>query len=125
MDAPGLATDPRFAKRHARIENYEALGTELDQRFSRQKLAHWVQALGSNDVPYAPINGVDDVINDPQVAHLGLIVPVESPHGGTRSVRPPVQFEGRRDQSVRAAPLLNEQGAAIREQLAKGNAWPD
>ena len=125
LDAPGLATDPRFAKRHARIENYEALGTELDQRFSRQKLAHWVQALGSNDVPYAPINGVDDVINDPQVAHLGLIVPVESPHGGTRSVRPPVQFEGRRDQSVRAAPLLNEQGAAIREQLAKGNAWPD
>ena len=56
LDAPGLATDPRFAKRLARIENYEALGAELDQRFSRQELAHWVQALGSNDVPYAPIN---------------------------------------------------------------------
>ena len=124
LEAPGLATDPRFANRLARIENYEALGAELDERFSRQQLSHWVQALGSNDVPYAPINGVDDVINDPQVAHLGLIVPVESPHGGTQSVRPPVQFEGKRDRSVRAAPLLNEQGAAIREQLAKGKAWP-
>jgi len=64
------------------------------------------------------------VIKDPQVGHLGLIVPVSSPHGGSHAVRPPVQFEGNRAQSVRAAPLLDEHGADIRKQLAGGRKWP-
>ncbi len=29
---------------------------ELDRRFSRQPLSHWIEQLGRNDVPYAPIN---------------------------------------------------------------------
>jgi crotonobetainyl-CoA:carnitine CoA-transferase CaiB-like acyl-CoA transferase len=124
VDAPGLAADPRFKTRLLRIENYAALGAELDRLFSRHDVAHWVEALGTNDVPYAPINGIDAVIKDPQVGHLGLIVPVNAPHGGAHAVRPPVQFEGNRAQSVRAAPLLNEHGADIRKQLADGRKWP-
>jgi crotonobetainyl-CoA:carnitine CoA-transferase CaiB-like acyl-CoA transferase len=124
LEAPELSADPRFSARLKRIENYEALGAELNRRFSQKPVAHWVAALGRNDVPYAPINGIDDVCNDPQVGHLGLIVPVESPHGGAKAVRPAVQVEGKRAESVRAAPLLNEHGAAIRGQIAGGVAWP-
>ncbi|HWG70102.1 MAG TPA: CoA transferase [Steroidobacteraceae bacterium] len=124
LDAPELAADPRFSKRLARIENYEALNAELDRRFAQHGLAHWVQRLGGNDVPYAPINAIDEVVHDPQVEHLGLIVPVESAHGGARAVRPPVQFAGVRSASVRAAPLLDEHGAAIRDALARGERWP-
>lgn len=124
LDAPELAADPRFSQRLARIENYEALNAELNRRFARHGLAHWVERLGGNDVPYAPINAIDEVIHDPQVEHLGLIVPVEPAHGGARAVRPPVQFAGARSASVRAAPLLDEHGAAIREALARGARWP-
>jgi crotonobetainyl-CoA:carnitine CoA-transferase CaiB-like acyl-CoA transferase len=124
LEAPELASDPRFSKRLARIANYEALNAELDRRFAQHGLAHWVLRLGSNDVPYAPINAIDEVVHDPQVEHLGLIVPVESAHGGTRAVRPPVQFAGVRSASVRAAPLLDEHGAAIRDALARGQRWP-
>jgi len=124
LNAPELGSDDRFRSRQARIANYEALNTELDLRFSRHGLAHWVEQLGRNDVPYAPINTVDEVIHDPQVEHLGLIVPVAGAHGGTQSVRPPVQFGGVRSASVRAAPLLNEHGTAIREALARGEKWP-
>src|SRR5262249_17993784 len=101
-----------------------ALGTELDRYFSQQSLTHWCQALGANDVPFAPINTIGEVVNDPQVGHLGLIVPVESAHGGARAVRPPVQFGGQRALSVRAAPLLDEHGKAIRHALAGGQRWP-
>ena len=124
LEAPELNADPRFSARLKRIENYEALGAELNRRFSQKPVAHWVAALGRNDVPYAPINGIDDVCNDPQVEHLGLIVPVESPHGGAKAVRPAVQVEGKRAESVRAAPLLNEHGAGIRQQIAGGTSWP-
>jgi crotonobetainyl-CoA:carnitine CoA-transferase CaiB-like acyl-CoA transferase len=124
LNAPELASDARFCTRQARITHYEALNTELDQRFSRQALSHWVEELGRHDVPYAPINTIDEVTHDPQVEHLGLIVPVVGAHGGTRSVRPPVQFGGVRENSVRAAPLLNEHGDLIRAAIARGEGWP-
>jgi crotonobetainyl-CoA:carnitine CoA-transferase CaiB-like acyl-CoA transferase len=124
LDAPELATDERFRLRQARIENYDLLNADLDQRFARCDLAHWIERLGRHDVPYAPINTIDEVVHDPQVEHLGLIVPVEPTHGASRSVRPPVQFEGVRATSVRAAPLLNEHGDSIRAAIARGEQWP-
>lgn len=125
LEAPELASDPRFSTRLQRIANYEALGAQLDLRFARQPLAVWVERLGRNDVPFAPVQSIDDVIEDPQVQHLGLIVPVAAPHGGAKAVRPPVQFAGERAASVRAAPLLNEHGAEIRKALAAGERWPE
>ncbi|HUI58835.1 MAG TPA: CoA transferase, partial [Steroidobacteraceae bacterium] len=124
LNAPQLSADPRFSTRQNRINNYEALGAELDRHFSQQTLAYWVEVLGHNDVPYAPINSIDQVVKDPQVGHLGLIVPVESAHSGTQAVRPAVQFGGERCLSVRAAPLLNEHGPAIRDAMSGGERWP-
>ena len=124
LEAPELKSDERFRIRQARIDNYELLNAELDRRFSRRDLDHWIERLGRNDVPYAPINTIDEVVRDPQVEHLGLIVPVAAAHGASRSVRPPVQFGGHRDVSVRAAPLLNEHGDSIRAAVARGEQWP-
>ena len=121
---PQLASDPRFHTRQARINNYEVLRSELMSRFATQDLAHWAERLRGHDVPHAPINGVDEVVADPQVAHLGLIVPVETAHGGDRAVRPPVRFAGEHARSVHAAPLLDEHGAQIREALAAAGGWP-
>jgi crotonobetainyl-CoA:carnitine CoA-transferase CaiB-like acyl-CoA transferase len=125
LQAPQLAADARFATRDARIANYEALAAELDARFSQRSLQDWVQRLARHDVPFAPVHTIDEVIEDPQVEHLGLIVPVQSPHRGARAVRPAVQFAGRRERSVRAAPLLDEHGDAIRAALGAQRRWPD
>jgi crotonobetainyl-CoA:carnitine CoA-transferase CaiB-like acyl-CoA transferase len=124
LQAPELATDPRFNTRLLRIDNYDALGRELDARFSQGTVAEWVERLGSNDVPFAPINKVDAVVKDPQVQHLGLMVPVENPHAAKQLVRPAVRFDGQRAEGVRSAPLLNEDGAAIRAALAASTQWP-
>lgn len=124
LEAPELGADERFSRRQARIDNYDALNVELDERFSRRDIAYWVGQLGKHDVPYAPINTIDEVIHDPQVKHLGLIVPVADAHDGARSVRPPVQFGGVRSTSVRAAPFLDEHGTVIRAALAGSGQWP-
>ena len=125
LEAPELAMDPRFADRLSRIRNYEALGAELDARFRRRALADWVARLSGHDVPFAPINGIDAVVEDPQARHLGLVVPVEAAiEGGREAVRPALQFDGRRATSVTAAPLLNQHGDAIRAALARDSGWP-
>jgi crotonobetainyl-CoA:carnitine CoA-transferase CaiB-like acyl-CoA transferase len=125
LEAPGLADDPRFADRLSRIRNYEALAAELDACFRRRPLVDWVARLSSHDVPFAPINGIDAVVEDPQARHLGLVVPVEEAiEGGREAVRPALQFDGRRATSVNAAPLLNQHGDAIRAALAARAGWP-
>jgi crotonobetainyl-CoA:carnitine CoA-transferase CaiB-like acyl-CoA transferase len=123
LDAPELKQDPRFSTRLLRIENHEALSRELDSRFAKAPLLHWVERLGRHDVPFAPVHPIDEAVDDPQVKHLDLIVPVEGAHGGSRAVRPAVQFDGERAASVRTAPLLDEHGAQIRAGLARGS-WP-
>lgn len=125
VEAPELATDPRFNPRDRRVAEYETLRLELGARFARQPLEYWVRRLQAEDVPYAPVNRMDDVVRDPQVAHLGIVVPVDEPHTATRAVRPAVQFDGVRADSVYAAPLLNQHGEAIRAAVSRGESWPD
>ncbi|MGQ0836494.1 MAG: CaiB/BaiF CoA transferase family protein [Gammaproteobacteria bacterium] len=120
-----LGSDPRFRTRQERIDNYEALGTELDALFSERPLSYWAERLGANDVPFAPINPIDRVVEDPQVRHLGIIVPVQAAHDGNSAVRPPIQFDGERATAVRTAPLLDEHGPAIRAALAGDQPWPE
>jgi crotonobetainyl-CoA:carnitine CoA-transferase CaiB-like acyl-CoA transferase len=125
LAAPQLAEDPRFGSRQARIDHHEALGVALDALFSQRPLAHWEQQLGRFDVPFAPVHRVDEAVQDPQVQHLGLIVPAEPAHGGAHAVRPAIQFDGQRATRVRAAPLLDEHGATIRRAMAVTERWPD
>jgi crotonobetainyl-CoA:carnitine CoA-transferase CaiB-like acyl-CoA transferase len=123
LAAPQIGNDPRFRTRQGRIDNYEALGAALDAQFSSRPLQHWVERLGSNDVPFAPIHRIDEVVQDPQVRHLGLVVPVERAHGARQAVRPAVQFDGARATAVTTAPLLDEHGADIRRAIAAGTSW--
>jgi crotonobetainyl-CoA:carnitine CoA-transferase CaiB-like acyl-CoA transferase len=123
LDVPHIKGDERYRTRQGRIDNYEALGAALDAQFSRHPLQYWVERLGSNDVPFAPIHRIDQVVQDPQVRHLGLVVPVERAHGGKQAVRPAVQFDGTRATGVTSAPLLDEHGADIRRAVAAGTSW--
>ena len=93
--------------------------------FRTRPLAEWAERLSAHDVPFAPINGIDSVVDDPQARHLGLVVPVESfREGGRYAVRPPLQFDGKRATQVSAAPLLDQHGSEIRAALSKDKRWP-
>jgi crotonobetainyl-CoA:carnitine CoA-transferase CaiB-like acyl-CoA transferase len=87
-------------------------------------MRHWEERLGQNDVPFAPIHRIEEVVRDPQVEHLGVVVPVAAAHGGKHAVRPAIQFDGVRATQVATAPLLDEHGPAIRKVLANGADWP-
>ena len=98
LEAPELARDARFATRLARIENYEALGAELDRRFRRRPLAEWSTRLVRATTCHSRRSTASTrSSNDPQAQHLGLIVPVEArTRAAAQAVRPAVQFDGRR-----------------------------
>jgi crotonobetainyl-CoA:carnitine CoA-transferase CaiB-like acyl-CoA transferase len=122
-----LADDPRFSVRQNRIDNYRELSEALDAIFSAHDRDYWVARFKGFDVPFGPVNSIPEAVEDPQVAHLGMIVPVaERSEGAIRAVRPAFTFDGERATEVNAAPRIDEDGKAIRDALSRDReAWPE
>lgn len=80
---PEWAQDQRFNNRKARIDNYDALVENLGPIFRQGKRDDWLRRLIEKDVPAAPINTLDEVFADPQVATYGFPQDVVHPKMGT------------------------------------------
>ncbi len=64
-----------------------------------------------------------EALEDPQARHLGLTIEGEHPVlGKWKTVRSPVSFDGRRDDSVRPPPLLGEHNDEIRAELRRAQS---
>jgi crotonobetainyl-CoA:carnitine CoA-transferase CaiB-like acyl-CoA transferase len=127
LGAQALATDPRFDIRQKRIDNYEALLAELNKLAATRTRPEWLARFDSFDLPFAPLNNIEEAANDPQARHLGMIVPVEGRIEGAReAVRSPFTFDHVRPKSSRAAPLLDQHSDEIRKSLAQHpDQWPE
>jgi crotonobetainyl-CoA:carnitine CoA-transferase CaiB-like acyl-CoA transferase len=124
LEAPELATDPRFAERMARTKHYEELRAELSARFVRQPRRHWLNQLEAHDVPFAPVYSLDDLRSDPQVAFLGLFQELVHPvEGTTQIVKRPVWLDGDTGSDAAfAPPQLGEHSDGILASLGYARA---
>jgi crotonobetainyl-CoA:carnitine CoA-transferase CaiB-like acyl-CoA transferase len=74
--------------------------------------------LEVNDVPFAPVHSIPDVIDDPQVKHLETFRALRHPTEGTiTAIRRPVRIDGRRDGSDLPPPTLGEHTEAVLTEL--------
>ena len=127
LDAQALAADPRFDIRQKRIDNYEALLGELNKITRTRSRPQWLDRFSGFDLPYAPLNNVEEAANDPQARHLGMVVPVAGRiEGAEEALRSPFTFDGQRVIESRAAPLVGQHDQQIRNALARHpQAWPE
>ena len=127
LDAQALAADPRFAVRPKRIDNYEELLVELNKITTTKTRPEWLARFDSFDLPFAPLNNIEEAANDPQARHLGMIVPVEDRvEGAEEALRSPFTFDHQRPTSSRAAPLVGQHSDEIRTALQHAPAaWPE
>jgi crotonobetainyl-CoA:carnitine CoA-transferase CaiB-like acyl-CoA transferase len=127
LGAQALASDPRFDIRQRRIDNYEDLLVALNKITATKTRPEWLQRFSSFDLPYAPLNNIEEAANDPQARHLGMIVPVEGRiEGAHEAVRSPFTFDHVRATSSRAAPLVGQHSDEIRRALGRApNQWPE
>ena len=67
----------------------------LQEVFATRPASEWVDLLLAAGIPAGPINTIDKVFADPQVQHLGVATPMESPkHGKFNVVASPINMEG-------------------------------
>ncbi len=121
VDAPWLGTDPRFESIGQRRENAEALVRELDGIFETKPLAEWATIFDRENVWFAPVQTVAEVVDDPVAQAAGAFVEIESPEGPMRQVATPADFYGTPIEHRNWAPELGQDTEEIL--LGLGYDW--
>lgn len=115
-----LVDDPRFVDLATRRVNSAALVAILDAEFARRTLAEWKDLLARIDAPWAPVQAVHELVDDPQVVANGYVGEVALEGGPTyRLPAVPVQFD-ERPPPLRRAPEHGEHTEAILLELGYG-----
>ena len=80
---PEWATDPRFSTNPQRVRNRDTLIPLLRLATVVRGTREWMEALEPEGVPCGPVNRLDAVFADPQVAARGLRIDLPHPRSGT------------------------------------------
>ena len=91
-----LLADPRFSNLASRREHGEACRAALDAEFSSRTFAQWKELLAGIDAPWAPVQSVAELLDDPQVIANGYIGDVViNGEPAYRLPAVPLQFDGK------------------------------
>jgi crotonobetainyl-CoA:carnitine CoA-transferase CaiB-like acyl-CoA transferase len=117
-----LRTESRFATNLARLQNHEEMRTRVEAALAAETTAEWVARFEAASLAGGPIYELDEVFDDPQVRHLGLLAEVEQPtyaaHGGrARMLGFPFRASATPASIRRPAPLLGEHTAEVLTQI--------
>jgi len=103
-----LMDDERFKNIEVRRINGPALVEELDAVFATKPMASWAEAFAANNVWWAPVNSINEVVQDPMVRAAGAFVDVPGPEGSTEMVATPADFSGTPWQAKGPPPELGQ-----------------
>ncbi len=113
-----LARDPRFASNELRTRNHAALKPALEAALAARGTAEWLALLSEAGVPCAPIQNVQQVLEDPQVAARNMVVTLDGGAGATRAAGNPIKLSAFEDPPHRdPAPDLDADRARILAEL--------
>jgi crotonobetainyl-CoA:carnitine CoA-transferase CaiB-like acyl-CoA transferase len=92
-EAEHLLHDERFSTSRARYANRPALNSAVQALLLQRPTRYWIERLNAAGVPAGPVYALDQVFEDPQVKHLGMVKSVSHPKLGKLDlVGQPVRF---------------------------------
>jgi crotonobetainyl-CoA:carnitine CoA-transferase CaiB-like acyl-CoA transferase len=120
IERPEWETDERYATIESRRAHASELVAELDAIFGARPRAHWANLFdAAPDFFWAPVNTIDDLLEDPQVVASGAFVTVEDGDTGHLEVAQPVDFHGTPQGPRTMAPRLGEHTEEILREIGR------
>ena len=118
-----LASDPKFATNDSRLVHHEEFKARVEKVLAAATAAEWVTRFEAAQVAAGPIYEFDEVFEDPQVKHLGLVAEVDQPgYGKAKMLAFPVAASATPARIRRPAPLLGEHTAEVLGELGLAKA---
>ena len=122
LELAHLLDDERFRTNSSRVKYRDELRGHLAPVMRTRPAVEWETVLRAHAVPCSRVRGIDDLVDDPQLAALGLLEPCPHPEiDDLRIVGVPVSVDGRRGVSRSGPPAL---GAHTDEVLAELGRTP-
>ena len=104
-----LIGEPRFATNEARVANHPAFKARIEAAMAKRTVNEWVERLVGVGIAAGPIYEFDQVFEDAQVRHMGMVRDVDQPGlGSVRMLGFPFAVGGSRPPVRRPAPRLGE-----------------
>jgi crotonobetainyl-CoA:carnitine CoA-transferase CaiB-like acyl-CoA transferase len=118
-----FASDPRFSTHSNRAERIEEVYTFVADEMRTRTTAEWADLLSAGDIPWMPMNTLDELIDDPHLAATGFFVSAEHPSEGTmKTTAVPTRWSASQPQMHRHAPRFGEHSAEILGELGYSQA---
>ena len=115
MQRSELKTDERFTTVSKRVENYEPLRDIVNAWTAKYSVDEIVDMVNSVGVPASPVNTIDRVVADPQIAQFrGMFPTIQQPGIGNMVVTNNAQkFTETKSGPRKSAPLLGEDNTRV------------
>ena len=115
---PDMANDERFATNAARVRNRAELDAAIEARAKTRTKRDWLEKLEAADVPCGPINTLEEVFAEPQIAAREMVVTMPHPIAGeVKLIGNPIKLSRTPVDYRSAPPLLGAQTEAVLGEL--------
>jgi crotonobetainyl-CoA:carnitine CoA-transferase CaiB-like acyl-CoA transferase len=101
--------DPRFKDYQSRLDNREALDTEINALMRQRTKVQWEKILEECDVPHAGILSIGEALEQPHAKAREMVVTVEHPRAGPiRMVGRSIKYPGAPQKPLEPPPTLGQ-----------------
>jgi len=114
LDRPEWIEDERFAPYSERMANAGVLKPLIEELFASRTQAEWAKRLDDHGLMWAPVQRLEEAVEDPQLSANGAFAELEHPElGSFRTVRAPFTLRGADVSPRGVAPELGEHSAEV------------
>jgi crotonobetainyl-CoA:carnitine CoA-transferase CaiB-like acyl-CoA transferase len=120
IGAPELARDERYRTQQARSRHFGQLYEIIDVALKQKSTAEWIALLKDADIPFAPVNSLDALLDDPHLAAIGFWRKLEHPtEGALIQAGLPISFSLTPMEVRRHAPGIGEHTEEVLVEIAQ------
>ncbi|MBT4263854.1 MAG: CoA transferase [Deltaproteobacteria bacterium] len=126
LEKPEWIEDPKLSDISYRIDNYDDTVALVESITTTKTTAEWMPIFEKHQVAAAPVNTIEQGLEDPGVKATGIIKTVDHPTAGKiKLLDKPWQMSGVADSPCAAPPLLGEHNEDILKEVGFSDAEID